>query len=460
MKRIVVLGAGESGIGAALLAKARGYDVFVSDQSTISFKYKAVLEENDIEFEEGKHTETSILNAGEVVKSPGIPEQAPIIQKIREKGLPIIAELEFAFRFTKAKFIAITGTNGKTTTTLLTYHLLKGAGINVGLAGNVGSSLARQVIKDEYDYYVLEVSSFQLDDMYSFVPTISIILNITPDHLDRYNHELASYALSKFRITKNLTAESPFIYFDGDPVIKKYKRQVNKKVAHLPVSIEDELKIGAYRKEGKLIFNLPEKRVAGFEISLADIPLKGTHNAINAMAAVLAALSTGVETAKIKEGLSTFQNVPHRLEPVGSINGVTFINDSKATNVDAVYYALEGFKEPLVWIAGGIDKGNHYEQIAQLVKERVKALVCLGKDNRKLLDFFGGKIPTEEENEWMQGAVNKAYDFAENGDVVLLSPACASFDLFKNYEDRGEKFKEAVKVLEETIAKGNVHLRN
>lgn len=456
-QNIVILGAGESGVGAALLAQAKGYGVFVSDSSTIAPNYKALLEENNILYEEGQHSTSLILKATEVIKSPGIPEEAEIIQKLRSKGIPIIAELEFASRFTQAKFIGITGTNGKTTTALLTYHLLKAAGLKVGLAGNIGNSLAKQVIKDEFDYYVLEISSFQLDDMYSFRPWIAIILNITPDHLDRYGHNMEHYAKSKFRITQHLDEESNFIYFSDDQWVAKYTEAVFQKTHTLPVSVKNAVLEGAYKTEDNLIFNLNARGIVGFTLALSDSPLKGVHNAINTMAAVLAALLAGVATTTIEEALKTFENAPNRLEKVGKANDITFINDSKATNVDAVYYALEGFKEPLVWIAGGVDKGNDYEPIVHLVKEHVKALVCLGKDNKKLVSFFKDIIPLVEENGSMQRALDKAYAFASPGDVVLLSPACASFDLFKNYEDRGNKFREAVKVLEKKVAEGSIY---
>ena len=449
--RIVILGAGESGVGAALLAKAKGYDVFVSDKAPVSSQNRNLLKEHEIDFEEGKHTDDLILNAELVIKSPGIPDKADIIQKLKALQIPVIAELEFASRHTKAKFIGITGTNGKTTTTLLTYHLLKEAGLNVGLAGNVGHSLAKQVVKDEFDYYVLEISSFQLDDMYTFKPEIAVILNITPDHLDRYNHDIEEYAKSKFRISMNMNRKCSLVYFQDDNVVAAHVKKLKNEIALLPVSVQEELAKGAFKKGDKLLFKVIEAPDAGFEIDLSESPLKGTHNAINTMAAVLTAFSLGVSQDKIREGLKSFVNAPHRLETVGNINGVVFVNDSKATNVDAVYYALEGFKEPLVWIAGGIDKGNQYEQIVDLVKARVKALVCLGKDNKKLVEFFKGYIPVQEEHESMKGAVQKAYELAMQGDVVLLSPACASFDLFKNYEDRGNQFRAAVKILEQEL---------
>lgn len=458
-KRIVILGAGESGVGAALLAQAKGYDVFVSEASSIKGEFKKQLEENGIPYEEGQHTEALVLNADEVIKSPGIPAAAPIIQKLKVLHVPIIGELEFAYRFTKAKFIGITGTNGKTTTTLLTYHILKEAGMNVGLAGNVGSSLAKQVINEEHEYYVLEVSSFQLDDMYTFQPMVAVVLNITPDHLDRYSGDIVQYANSKMRIVQHMDKGGYFIYFEDNAILSEYSQRVIGKTNVLPISLENINQDGAYiGSDGKLVFNMGTKEIKGWQVSLSEGPLKGTHNAINAMAAVMAALIVGIRPYVIERALKSFQNAPHRMEPVGKINDVSFINDSKATNVDAVYYALGGFTEPLIWIAGGVDKGNNYEQLSDLVKKHVKALVCLGRDNKKLIEAFGDLVPVEEEQASMQMAVEKAYRLAASGDVVLLSPACASFDLFSNYEDRGNQFREAVKVLSEKIDAGTFQL--
>ena len=458
-KRIVILGAGESGVGAALLAQAKGYDVFVSDASYVHEKHKTLLEEKNIAYEEGQHTEGLVLNADEVIKSPGIPETASIVQKLREQQVPIIGELEFAYRFTKAKFIGITGTNGKTTTTLLTYHILKEAGVKVGLAGNVGSSLAKQVIEDEHDYYVLEVSSFQLDDMYAFKPLVAVVLNITPDHLDRYGYDIAQYARSKMRIAQHLDKGGYYIYFKDDALLAEHSQQVKEKTNVLPVSLEINDGEGAYiSKDRKLVFNWKSKGIGAWSFPLSDSPLKGVHNAINTMAAVMAALVAGVNPNSIESALKSFRNAPHRMESVGTINDVKFINDSKATNVDAVYYALEGFTEPLVWIAGGVDKGNDYGRLKDLVRKHVKALVCLGKDNKKLIEAFGDLVITEEEQVSIQVAVEKAYRLAVSGDVVLLSPACASFDLFSNYEDRGNQFREAVKVLSGKIDAGTFQL--
>lgn len=459
LKRIVILGAGESGVGAALLAQAKGYDVFVSDASYIQVKHKALLEEKSIAYEEGQHTEALVLNANEVIKSPGIPDTAPIVQKLREQQVPVIGELEFAYRFTKARFIGITGTNGKTTTTLLAYHLLKEAGMKVGLAGNVGSSLAKQVINDEYDYYVLEISSFQLDDMYDFKPMVAVVLNITPDHLDRYGNDMGQYASSKMRIAQHLDKGGYFIYFKDDALLSQYSQQVIERTNVLPIALERNDEEGAYiSQEGKLVFNLKSKGVEAWDLSLSNSPLKGVHNAINTMAAIMAAFAVGAKPDIIEKALGTFRNAPHRMEEVGKINGIAFINDSKATNVDAVHYALGGFENPLVWIAGGIDKGNDYAPIKELVQEHVKAMVCLGKENNKLVVAFGDLVPIEEERASMQGAVERAFRLAVSGDVVLLSPACASFDLFSNYEDRGNQFREAVKNLSEKIDAGTFQL--
>ncbi len=446
-ERLVILGGGESGVGAALLGQAKGYDVFLSDMSPLAAKYKAVLVENNIAFEEGRHSDNLILNAELVVKSPGIPDKVAIIQKLLQKETPVIAELEFASRFTNAKIIGITGTNGKTTTTLLLFHLLIEAGFKVGLAGNVGASMAKQVIEDTADYYVVEISSFQLDNMYDFHPHISILLNITPDHLDRYEYSIEKYAASKFRITQTQNAEDYFIYFQDDLTIQQFLNPALRSVTGLPISLNAAVNPGAYKLEDELNFQLADVGGKNFKVQLAESPLTGLHNALNAMAAITAASVVGVEEEQIKSGLKSFKNAPHRLEYVDEINNVTFINDSKATNVDAVYYALEGFKAPLIWIAGGVDKGNDYDQVLGLVKENVKALVCLGKDNAVLKKFFDQLLPVEEENNSMLGAVEKAFSLAEAGDIVLLSPACASFDLFQNYEDRGQQFREAVKLL-------------
>jgi UDP-N-acetylmuramoylalanine--D-glutamate ligase len=403
----------------------------------IAEKFKGQLVEERIDFEEERHSKSKILLSKLVVKSPGISEKAPIIKEIRAAGIKVIDELEFAFSYTKAKIIAITGTNGKTTTTLLTYHLLKDAGINVGLAGNVGHSLAKQVIKDEYDYFVVEMSSFQLDGCYSLKPYISVLLNITPDHLDRYNYEIGNYVESKFRITQNLGKEDSFIYFSDNELIERGLSQMNVICQLIPISLSDS-KCKSF-SDGKVMHINNE-----IHISQSETVLLGKHNAINMMAAINAALKVGIDETSIRKSLKTFENAPHRMEYVATINNVRFINDSKATNVDAVKYALDSFTEPLVWIAGGIDKGNQYDLIMEEVNKKVKALVCLGKDNTKLRDAFHNQIVEMLETDNMSNAVRSALKYADAHDVVLLSPACASFDLFRNYEDRGDQFRKAV----------------
>lgn len=441
-KRVVILGGGESGTGAALLAKVKGFDVFVSDQGSIKEKYRDDLVRNKIEFEELKHTEEKILNADLVIKSPGIPEKAEVIKKLKAKGVEIIDEIEFGFRYINGKVIAITGTNGKTTTTLLTYHLMKAAGFSVSLAGNVGESLARKVANGNADWYVLEISSFQLDGTKTFKPEIGVLLNITPDHLDRYEYQLQNYINSKFRLIQNMDGGSKFIYYSDDEIIAKELASRNTSATKIPVSLK---KTGApvFYDGSVMQFNLSEK----FSIAQSDTTLKGPHNLINTMAAVSAVYLAGAKLESIREGLKTFKNAPHRLEPVGTVNGVEFINDSKATNVDSVVYALGSYKQPLVWIAGGIDKGNDYNLIKDQVQEKVKALICLGTDNKKLKDFFGGIVPIIRETQSVEELVQIALQEAQKGDVVLLSPACASFDLFKNYEDRGDQFRKAVEKL-------------
>jgi len=439
--KVVILGGGESGVGAALLAKAKGFDVFLSDRGVLGETYRQTLLANGIAFEESRHTETLILDADEVVKSPGIAEKTELVQKILDKGIRIISEIEFASRYTKATLIGITGSNGKTTTTLLTYHLLKSAGLNVGLAGNIGESFAKQVIHDTHDYYVLEISSFQLDNCYTFHPKVALLLNITPDHLDRYAYDFQQYAAAKFRITQAMTADDQFIYYLEDKAIEQGLSTRDLPVQHRPVSLSTEVEVGGYLSDGQLVVKSDGLE---YRIACEALPIQGKHNAINAMAAMLACQAAGVEEAQVREGLKTFKNAPHRLEAVGEINGIRFVNDSKATNVDSVFYALGSFNQPIVWIAGGIDKGNDYTQIEELVQEKVKALICLGKDNHKLTAFFEGKIPVIVETQEVAEAVRKGLELAQPGDVVLLSPACASFDLFKNYEDRGTQFREAV----------------
>ncbi|MCA8829331.1 UDP-N-acetylmuramoyl-L-alanine--D-glutamate ligase [Hymenobacter pini] len=447
----VILGAAESGVGAALLAQAKGHTVFVSDKSPIQPAYKQKLEAAGIPFEENQHTLEQVLAADEVVKSPGIPEKAPVIQALREKGTPIISEIELAGRYTQAKCICITGTNGKTTTTLLTYHLLKEAGLKVGLAGNVGYSLAEQVIADQYDYYVVELSSFQLDDTYDFQPWISVLLNITPDHLDRYNYSLEAYALAKLRIMRNQDSTGHFIYNADDENIQRYFQAALRPVRQLPFSLHHrpDYHLGAYYlDEARVCVDLQPGYFNDTEqISTAASPLIGQHNRQNILAALLCARLAGVGCEQIEQNLATFHNADHRLQPVGEIGGARFINDSKATNVEAAWFALDGIRQPIVWIAGGTDKGNDYSSLIPLAQHRVKALICLGLDNEKLKASFGGVVPHLEETRSMTDAVQRAAALAAPGDVVLLSPACASFDLFRNYEDRGQQFAQAVQQL-------------
>jgi UDP-N-acetylmuramoylalanine--D-glutamate ligase len=447
-ERIVILGSGESGTGAAILAKAKGYEVFVSDQGQIKDKYKKELSDLGIQFEEGTHTISKVVNAQLVIKSPGIPEKAEVIKKVKSENISIIDEIEFASRFTEgSKIIAITGTNGKTTTTLLTYHLMRQAGFNVALAGNVGFSMARQVAEKKYDWYVLELSSFQLDGIETFKPEIGILLNITPDHLDRYEYNMQNYVNSKFQLARNMTAQEEFIYFQDDTVIASEvttRPIVPKKI---PLSLKPEAMVPVKYDGTKMTFSLKEK----FSIAQSDTTLKGPHNLINTMAAVSAVHLAGADTASIREGLRTFKNAPHRLEPVGVIKGVEYVNDSKATNVDSVVYALGSYDQPLVWIAGGVDKGNDYNLIKEEVSRKVKALICLGKDNGKLKAAFGGVVPVIEETQSVKELVRMALKLAQQGDIVLLSPACASFDLFKNYEDRGNQFREAVRELKAEV---------
>lgn len=446
-KRIVILGGGESGVGAAILAKAKGFDVFVSDQGSIKEKYKTELRSELIPYEEGHHSLDFILNAQLIIKSPGIPDKAEIIHSAKSKGIEIIDELEFAFQYLKGKVIAITGTNGKTTTTLLTYHLLKNVGFNVALAGNVGESLARKVAKENHDWYVVEISSYQLDGTVTFHPEIGILLNITPDHLDRYNHKMENYISSKFRLIQNMTAKNSFIYYADDSVtgaeVSKRKIAANK----IPVSLKDK-STPAHYDGGQMVFDLSSQH---FTIAQADTTLKGPHNLINTLSAVTAVFLAGADLGSIRSGLKTFKNAPHRLESVASIKGVEFVNDSKATNVDSVVYALGSYNQPLIWIAGGIDKGNDYNLIKEAVAIKVKTLICLGKDNDKLKSFFGNIVSDVQETQTVKELVRMALKAAKEGDVVLLSPACASFDLFKNYEDRGDQFRAAVLELKEEV---------
>ncbi len=443
-KRIVVLGAGESGAGAAVLAKVKGFDVFVSDMSKIGDKYKELLNRYEIAWEEGAHTEALILNADEVVKSPGIPDKAPIIQALKRKSIPIISEIEFAGRYTQAKMICITGSNGKTTTTLLTYHILKDAGLNVGLAGNVGKSLALQVATENFDYYVIELSSFQLDNMYDFKANIAVLLNITPDHLDRYDYKMENYVDAKFRITQNQTGTDAFIYWNDDPVITRKLGEMHLQSQCYPFSEEHEEGAKAYTDNHELIIETPD---GVFTMNEDDLSLHGRHNLYNSMAAGISARLLDIRKEDIRKALSNFESVEHRLEPVATVRGVQFINDSKATNVNSCWYALESMKTKVVLILGGKDKGNDYSEIEQLVKDKVSAIVCMGVDNTKLHAFFDDKVASICDAGSMKEAVDKAFAAAKPGETVLLSPCCASFDLFKSYEDRGCQFKDCVKAL-------------
>ena len=444
MARVVVLGGAESGVGAAVLAKVKGFDVFLSDKGQIKEEYVAQLKKWDIPFEQGQHTEELILNADEVVKSPGIPGTVPMVQKIREKGIRVVSEIEFAGRYDNAKKICITGSNGKTTTTSLIYYLLQNAGLNVGLGGNIGKSYAYQVATEHFDYYVLEISSFQLDDIYDFRPDIAIITNITPDHLDRYDHKMENYVAAKFKITQNLRSDDCFIFDTDDEITVGHLSKIVLRCKMLPFSQEKEVKQGAFLKDDKMVLRYDKEET---DIFLQDLALGGKHNIYNSMAAALAAKVSGIENEVIRKSLATFQPIEHRLEPVLSIKDVLYINDSKATNVDSAWYALECQKRPVVWIVGGTDKGNDYSVLGDLVKEKVKAIVCLGVDNAKIHAAFEGMVGTLVDALSAKEAVEKAAALAKAGDVVLLSPCCASFDLFKNYEDRGEQFKAAVRNL-------------
>ncbi|MEO6521434.1 MAG: UDP-N-acetylmuramoyl-L-alanine--D-glutamate ligase [Mucilaginibacter sp.] len=442
--RLVVLGAGESGAGAAYLAQQQGYDVFVSDFGAIADKYKTQLTGWGIRFEEQQHTEAEILNATEIVKSPGIPDKAPIIKKIKEKGIALLSEIEFAGRYTDAKMICITGSNGKTTTTSLTYHILKNAGLNVGLAGNIGKSFAYQVATQKFDHYVLEISSFMLDNMYEFKADIAVLLNITPDHLDRYDYKLENYAASKFRIAQNQTAADYFIYCADDAETIKGMEERKFAAQLLPFSIEKPIERGAYLEHQNLIINTSLEH---FKMSLTQLALQGKHNIYNSMASGIVAKVLEIRNETIRESMSDFQNIEHRLEFVAKISGISFINDSKATNVNSTWYALESMSNDVVLILGGVDKGNDYAMLKELVKQKVKSIVCLGKDNRRIHDAFEDDVEIIVNTHSASEAVQVAYHLAEKGDTVLLSPACASFDLFENYEDRGDQFKQAVKEL-------------
>ena len=444
MKRIVVLGGGESGVGSAVLAKKKGFDVFVSDRGKIKPEYKKILEQYEIPFEESKHSEEKILNAAEVIKSPGIPDKAPIVVKIKENEINVISEIEFAGRYCNAKKICVTGSNGKTTTTTLIYFLLKNAGINVGLAGNIGKSFAMQVANENYDYYVIELSSFQLDGMFDFRADIAVLLNITPDHLDRYDYKIENYARSKFRITQNMNAEDCFIFCADDEITMAHIKEIVSKAKRLPYSHNTKVGEGAYIEEDSLVSTVNHD---SFSMPVSDLSLKGKHNIYNSMAAAITGKVLDIKNETIRQSLSTFKGVEHRLEFVLSVGGIKFINDSKATNVNSVWYALDSIDGKIVWIVGGTDKGNDYSELAQLVRKKVKAIVCLGVDNEKIISFFKDIVPVIAETHSAKDAVEKSYELANSGDTVLLSPACASFDLFENYEDRGKQFKEAVRDL-------------
>ncbi len=446
-KRIVILGSGESGVGSAILAQSQGFAVFVSDQSLIKEKYKAELVAHQIPFEEGQHTEALILNATEIIKSPGIPDKAELVKKAKEKNIPVISEIEFAGRYTTAKTICITGSNGKTTTTLLTYHILQKAGYNVGLGGNVGKSFAYQVAKENFDYYILELSSFQLDGMYDFKADVAILLNITPDHLDRYDYKFENYTASKFRITQNQTKDDFFVYCADDSVMEEYMKVHPVNAQLIPFSIKKEIEgNGAFLKENEITLNY-NNNPKPLTMTIEQLALAGKHNVYNSMAASLAARIVDIRKDIIRESLEDFVNVEHRLEFVASINGIEFINDSKATNINSTWYALESMQKPTVLILGGQDKGNNYDEILDLVREKVKAIVCLGVDNSKIIKAFKGSVESIVEAGSAAEAVAMSYKLATKGDVVLLSPACASFDMFQNYEDRGVQYKSAVRAL-------------
>ena len=442
--RLVILGGGESGIGTAILGKKKGYDVFVSDFGKIKTNYKEVLIINGIAWEEEKHTEDLILNADVVMKSPGIPDKSPIVKKLIENGVPIVSEIEFAAPFTDATIIGITGSNGKTTTTMLTHHLLKSAGLNVGLGGNIGKSFAWQVADNKYDSYVLELSSFQLDGIVNFKPHIAIITNISPDHLDRYNYKYENYIDSKFRITMNQTEEDYLIYDADDEAIAEWFKTHTTKAKLIPFSLTKTFSEGAYIKNNKMEISINQEE---FTMDTEHIALEGKHNMKNAMAATSVAKLMQIRKSTIRESLSNFQGVEHRLEKVLKIQNVQYINDSKATNVNATFFALDSMNTPTVWIVGGVDKGNDYNELMSLVREKVKAIICLGVDNKKIIDAFGNVVDMMVEVDNMNDAVRMAQRLSEKGDTVLLSPACASFDLFENYEDRGNQFKQAVKNL-------------
>lgn len=447
-KQLIILGAGESGTGSAILGKTQGWDVFVSDMGEIKQIYKEELDAHGIAWEEGHHTESKVMAADEVVKSPGIPDKAPLVKKLLEKGIPVISEIEFAARYTSAKLIGITGTNGKTTTTSMIYHLFTKAGLNVGLGGNIGKSFARQVALESHDYYVLELSSFQLDGCYDCRFDAAILCNITPDHLDRYEYKLENYVRSKFRITQNQRPEDLFVYSADDAITTEWIGEMSIAAQQIPFSIDAPHPIpGAWVENGQLTIDMNENEENKFTMAIQELSLRGKHNAYNSMAAAVIANAFNIRKEVIRESLSDFQNVEHRLESLGKVKGIEFINDSKATNVNSSWYALESMDRPVVWIAGGVDKGNDYALLKQLVKDRVRIIVCLGLDNRKIHEAFSKDVDMILNTTSMQEAVNAAYHMANKEEAVLLSPACASFDLFENYEDRGRQFKKYVRNL-------------
>ena len=443
MKKLVILGGGESGVGTALLGKAKGYNVFLSDKGKIKGKYRDVLLNNEIEFEDEQHTESEILNADIVMKSPGIPDKVALVKQIRNAGIMVVSEIEFASNYTDATLVAITGSNGKTTTATLTHHLLKQE-LDVGLAGNIGDSFAKQILEKNHKNYVLEVSSFQLDDIHDFKPKIAVLTNITPDHLDRYDYKFENYIASKFRIVENQTKEDYFIYDADDEVITNWLQNNEIQSKKLPFSLTRKIEEGAYYEDKKIIITIDNNKII---MPTDNIALEGKHNVKNAMAASAVAHLLKIRKQTIRESLENFQGVEHRLEHVLKINKVQYINDSKATNVNATYFALESMNAPTVWIVGGVDKGNEYRELFQFVNEKVKAIICLGVDNKKLIEAFGNMVDVIVETQYMTEAVKIAYKLADTGDNVLLSPACASFDLFENYEDRGRQFKDAVRNL-------------
>ena len=444
LQKLIILGAGESGVGAAILGKAKGYDVFVSDAAAIKPSFQEELQAAQIEFESGQHSMPRILAADLIIKSPGIPEKTALMQAIREQGIKVISEIEFGGYFSKAKHICITGSNGKTTTTMLCYHILKKAGLNVGLAGNVGQSFAKQVATENFDFYVLELSSFQLDDMFDFKADIAILTNITPDHLDRYHYELQNYVAAKFRILQNQTAADYFIYNADDPIIAAQLQKSNTQAQLRPFSMKQTIEEGAYATSEQLNININKQQLT---MSIHELALKGKHNTQNALAAGIAARLVEIRTDLVRESLEDFVNVEHRMEFVAKVNGIEFVNDSKATNINAAWFALESMDKPTVWIVGGVDKGNDYSELYELVAQKVKAIICLGVDNQKILDAFQDKVEIIVEAKSANEAVAYGYRLAQKDETVLLSPACASFDLFQSYEDRGQQFKQAVRML-------------